>query len=192
MQAAHCSSIKTYLFNNIEGSFSKAIDDPWRKRLWRQKLRFFSTSKGLSLPNYLLSTSYHRVSGEPGPGQGRGSIRMRNCDASAAHWSSSKTHLFNNIEGSFSKATDDPWRERLWRQKLAFFATSKSLPLAKHLLSTSYHTVSGEYGQALVCVYCHQFPTAAHIICLGTTSFSAVGYGCCRGQFCRSQLPDLG
>jgi hypothetical protein len=104
MQAAHCSSIKTHLFNNIEGSFSKAIDDPWRKRLWRQKLRFFSTSKGLSLPNYLLSTSYHRVSGEPGPGQGRGSIRMRNCDASAAHWSSSKTHLFNNIEGSFSKS----------------------------------------------------------------------------------------
>jgi len=37
-------------------------------------------------------------------GQGRGSIRVRNCDASAAHWSSSKTHLFNNIEGSFSKA----------------------------------------------------------------------------------------
>jgi hypothetical protein len=35
---------------------------------------------------------------------------VRNCDASAAHWSSSKTHLFNNIEGSFSKATDDPWR----------------------------------------------------------------------------------
>ena len=43
---------------------------------------------------------------------------MRNCDASAAHWSSSKTHLFNNIEGSFSKATDDP--ERLWRQKPLF------------------------------------------------------------------------
>jgi len=41
-----------------------------------------------------------------GPGQGRGSIRVRNCDASAAHWSSSKTHLFNNIEGSFSKAKE--------------------------------------------------------------------------------------
>jgi hypothetical protein len=34
---------------------------------------------------------------------------VRNFDASAAHWSNSKTHLFNNIEGSFSKATDDPW-----------------------------------------------------------------------------------
>ena len=40
----------------------------------------------------------------PAPGQGRGSIRVRNCDASAAYWSSSKTHLFNNIEGSSSKA----------------------------------------------------------------------------------------
>jgi len=44
-----------------------------------------------------------------GPGQGRGSIRVRNFEASAAHWSSSKTHLFNNIEGSFSKA------RRIWQ-----------------------------------------------------------------------------
>jgi hypothetical protein len=29
---------------------------------------------------------------------------MRNFDAGAAHWSSSKTRFFNNIEGSFSKA----------------------------------------------------------------------------------------
>jgi hypothetical protein len=34
------------------------------ERLWRQKLRFILTSKGLSLANYLLSTNYHRVSGE--------------------------------------------------------------------------------------------------------------------------------
>jgi hypothetical protein len=52
---------------------------------------------------------------EPGPGQGRGSIRVRNFDASAAHWASSKAHLFNNIEGSFSKALTCgrdflPWR----------------------------------------------------------------------------------
>jgi hypothetical protein len=35
-----------------------------------------------------------KVSGEPGPGQGRGSIRVRNFDASAAHWASSKNPPF--------------------------------------------------------------------------------------------------
>jgi hypothetical protein len=38
-------------------------------------------------------------------------MRVRNFDASAAHCPSSKTHLFNNIDGSFSTA-EGPIPER--------------------------------------------------------------------------------
>jgi hypothetical protein len=41
------------------------------------------------------------------------------------------------------RATDDPWTGTSLAAETAFPATSKSLSLAKHLLSTSYHRVSG-------------------------------------------------
>jgi len=48
------------------------------------------------------------------------------------HWSSSKTRFFNNIEGSFSRATDDPWRTGTsLAAETAFFATSKRLVFSK-------------------------------------------------------------
>jgi len=63
------------------------------------------------------------------------------------HWSRSKTRFFNNIEGSFSKERPTIPDGNVSGGRNAFFATSESLPLAKHLLSTSCDTVSGELGE---------------------------------------------
>jgi len=65
MQAAHCSSIKTHLFNNIEEVSPKRPTIPGRERLWRQKPTFCYLER-LSLAKHLLSNSYDIVSGEPG------------------------------------------------------------------------------------------------------------------------------